>query len=55
MASQTSDFTCETLSEDEILTESTSEDDLGRVKTLCFDTTRDQRIMIKTALKFKIP
>lgn len=52
IASQESNTTCETLSEAEILTESESEDTRP---TTSHDTTRDQRIAIKTALLFKVP
>lgn len=52
MASQDSNTICETLSESEILTESESEDTRP---TNSHDTTRDQRIAIKTALLFKVP
>jgi hypothetical protein len=54
MASQESNTTCETLSEAEILTES-EPDKLSQIPTTSYDTTRDQRIAIKTALLFKVP
>jgi len=54
MASQDSNTTCETLSESEILTESEL-DELSQIPTTSFNTTRDQRIAIKTALLFKVP
>jgi hypothetical protein len=54
MASQESNTTCETLSEAEILTES-EPDKLSQIPTTLCDTTRDQRIAIKTALLFKVP
>ncbi|KIN09120.1 hypothetical protein OIDMADRAFT_48949 [Oidiodendron maius Zn] len=53
MASQESNTMCETLSESEILTESELEDNPR--PTTALDTTRDQRIAIKTALLFKVP
>src|SRR5260370_33627580 len=52
--SQESLFTCETLPESEILTES-EPDELSEIPTTSLDTTRDQRIAIKTALLFKVP
>lgn len=54
MASQESQITCETLPESEILTE-LEPDELSNIPTTSLDTTRDQRIAIKTALLFKIP
>ena len=52
--SQESQFTCETLPESEIFTESEL-DELSEIPTTSLDTTRDQRIAIKTALLFKVP
>jgi hypothetical protein len=43
-----------TLPESEILTES-EPDELSEIPTTSLDTTRDQRIAIKTALLFKVP
>jgi hypothetical protein len=54
MDSQESQFTCETLPESEIFTES-EPDELSEIPTTSLDTTRDQRIAIKTALLFKVP
>jgi hypothetical protein len=54
MDSQESQFTCETLPESEIFTESEL-DELSEIPTTSCDTTRDQRIAIKTALLFKVP
>jgi transposase len=54
MASQESNTTCETLSEAEIFTES-EPDELSQILTTSRDTTRDQRIAIKTALLFNVP
>ena len=50
--SQSLQTTCVTLPESEILTESELEDD---ILTASIETTRDQRIVIKTVLKFKVP
>jgi hypothetical protein len=52
--SQESQFTCDTLPESEIFTES-EPDELSEIPTTSLDTTRDQRIAIKTALLFKVP
>ena len=52
MDSQESQFIYEVLPESEILTESEPEDE---IPTTSFETTRDQRIAIKTALLFKVP
>ena len=49
---QSSQTTCTTLPESEILTESELEDD---ILTASIETTRDQRLVIKTVLKFKVP
>jgi transposase len=54
MDSQESQLTCETLPESEIFTES-EPDELSEIPTTSCDTTRDQRIAIKTALLFKVP
>ena len=54
MASQESNTTCESLPESEIPTESEL-DELSEIPTDSLDTTRDQRIAIKTALLFKVP
>ena len=54
MASQESQFTCETVPESEILTES-EQDELSEIPTTSLDTTRDLRIAIKTALLFQVP
>ncbi|KIM99105.1 hypothetical protein OIDMADRAFT_56273 [Oidiodendron maius Zn] len=54
MASQESNTTCESLPESEIPTESELEE-LSEIPTDSLDTTRDQRIAIKTALLFKVP
>src|ERR1700733_2942457 len=52
--SQEWQFTCETLPESEIFTESEL-DELSEIPTASCDTTRDQRSAIKTALLFKVP
>ena len=54
MDSQESQFTCETLPESEIVPESEL-DELSEIPTTSLDTTRDQRIAIKTALLSKVP
>jgi len=54
MSSQESNTTCETLSESEILTES-EPDKLSQIPTDSRQTTRDQRLAIKTALRFHVP
>ena len=54
MASQESNTTCESLPESEIPTESEL-DKLSEIPTDSLDTTRDQRIAIKTVLLFKVP
>jgi hypothetical protein len=58
MASQNSEdtsYTCAPLEEDDIITESdVSDDDRSPIKTNSLDTTRNQRLAIKTALQFKI-
>jgi hypothetical protein len=54
MASQESNTTCETLPESEILTESKL-DELSQIPTDSRQTTRDQRLAIKTALRFQVP
>ena len=45
-------ITCDTLPESQIVTESEPDE---QIPTSSFDTTRDQRIAIKTALLFKVP
>jgi transposase len=54
MSSQESNTTCETLSESEIFTES-EPDELSQIPTDSRQTTRDQRLAIKTALRFHVP
>jgi hypothetical protein len=53
-SSQLSHTTCATLPESEILTESEL-DELADIPTTSLETTRDQRVAIKTALRFKVP
>jgi hypothetical protein len=53
-SSQSSQATCATLPESEILTESEL-DELSSIPTTSLETTRDQRVTIKTALRFKVP
>ena len=52
--SQSLQTTCATLPESEILTESEL-DELANILTDSRQTTRDQRLAIKTALQFKVP
>ena len=53
-SSQSSYTTCATLPESDILTESEL-DELADIPTDSRQTTRDQRLAIKTALQFKVP
>ena len=54
MTSLVSDSSCEPLPESEILTES-EPDELSHIPTDSRQTTRDQRLAIKTALRFQVP